>query len=248
VSPAPSTFRFQLIYGENGAALIVLSPTQGCGMKTATKKLRRVPRALHALTLVEVLVVVAVIAMLAMLALTFIQDRPVRADRAACQINLKQIGIAFRTWDGDYSNEYPMSVSTSQGGSMECLAGSNMFKHFQVMSNELNNPKILLCPSDDRDLPANYDFANLRNNNLSYFVGLDADESRPTVWLAGDRNLVTNGVDAVPGLVVIGTNDSIGWSSKMHNGKGNILFADGSVYPAELKPNFQNTGTNARRF
>ncbi|HXC97873.1 MAG TPA: H-X9-DG-CTERM domain-containing protein [Verrucomicrobiae bacterium] len=127
------------------------------------------------------------------------------------------------------------------------------------MSNELASPKILLCPYDDRQLaPAIVlanggtvsDFANLSNSNISYFIELDADETSPAMLLSGDRNLVTNGADVVPGLVVLGTNSAMGWSAKMHNGKGNILLADGSVQrttPSSLQTLLSNTGTNMNR-
>jgi type II secretory pathway pseudopilin PulG len=204
------------------------------------------------MTLIEVVVVFAFVLLLAFLVMSGVPSTgdKRKAMRASCQNNLKQIGIAFRTWASDHNGKYPMDVSTNNGGSMEWLAGGNMFKHFQVMSNELNNPKILLCPSDDRDLPANYDFANLRNNNLSYFVGLDADETLPAMILSGDRNLVTNGVDAVPGLVVVTTKTTVGWSATMHKFAGNFGLADGSVQQgtgAGLQTYFSRTGTNINR-
>jgi prepilin-type N-terminal cleavage/methylation domain-containing protein len=206
-------------------------------------KLRNASKGFRALTLIELLVVLAVIAILFLLVDTgpLSRDKD-KAMQAACQNNLKQVGIAFRTWEGDYSNRYPMSVSIDNGGSMEWLAGTNMFWHFRVMSNELNVPRVLTCPADERD-PAQ-GFATLSNNNISYFVGLDSDETLPALWLAGDRNLVTNGVSVIPGLVVITTNETVGWSSKMHKGKGNMLSADGSVM---LQRNITNPGTNVNR-
>jgi prepilin-type processing-associated H-X9-DG protein/prepilin-type N-terminal cleavage/methylation domain-containing protein len=209
-------------------------------------------RRTRALTLVEVLVVLAVIAIVAVILLPAIINHGDRAmPKAAepqCESQLKQIGIAFRTWEGDYGNKYPMSVPTNKGGSMEFGAGNEMFMSFQVMSNELANPQLLICPTDGRDLIQ--DFTKLSNSNISYFVGLDADETRPAMFLGGDRNLVTNGLDTVPGLVVLGTNTQMGWSSKMHNGLGNILFADGSVRrisSADLQTFLSNTGTNVTR-
>ncbi len=170
------------------------------------------------------------------------------AESLRCRNNLKYLNISIYTWKGDHNEIFPMRVSITNGGSMEWLAGSNMFKHFQVMSNELDNPAGLHCPADDRQ-PAK-DFATLRNDNISYFVGLDADETRPGMLLDGDRNLVTNGVDVVPGLVVITTNTTVGFSAKMHNGKGNFGLADGSVQQgtgAGLQTYFGRTGTNVNR-
>ena len=104
-----------------------------------------------------------------------------------------------------------------------------MFMSFRVMSNELNNGPFSTARPTIAPPPAG-SFAALNNNNLSYFVGLDADESRPAMFLAGDRNLATNGVDVVPGLVLFTPDLSVGWkSATMHNGRGNFGLADGSV-------------------
>jgi prepilin-type N-terminal cleavage/methylation domain-containing protein len=201
-----------------------------------------------ALTLTEVLVVLAVIGMLAMLILPLLAKRMAKSSRPNCQNNLKQIGLAFRTWEGDHGDRYPMSVPTAEGGSMEALAGTNLFRHFQVMGDQLNNPKILICPADDRGSASN--FTTLQNSNLSYFIGLDADETQPAGILSGDRNLITNGVPVVAGLVLVRSSDALNWSAKMHNWAGNIGLADGSVQSttkAEVQKLFQNAGTNVTR-
>lgn len=171
-----------------------------------------------------------------------------RAKKTLCISHLKQVGIAFRTWEGDHEDQYPMNIPITNGGSMEWAAGNNMFRHFQVMSNELNNPKILFCPADEREWA--HDFANLSNSNLSYFIGLDADESRPNMVLMGDRNLMTNGVAVGPGLAIITTNSGVGWTAKMHKLAGNVVFGDGSVLQlnnASLQTYINRTGTNVNR-
>ncbi len=96
------------------------------------------------------------------------------------------------------------------------------------MSNGLaNNPRILACPKDRR--PPAKDWASLRNQNISYFLNPNADESTPQAILAGDRNLTTNGVAVKPGLLTLTSNAVVGISSEMHNDAGNILFSDGGV-------------------
>ncbi|HXC97872.1 MAG TPA: type II secretion system protein [Verrucomicrobiae bacterium] len=210
-------------------------------------KTRQTPKELRALTLIELLVVIVCIAILVGMLMPA-SGNPGKAKQASCQSNLKQIGIAYRTWDGDYGNKYPMSVPTNKGGSMEFGTGSGMFRHFQVMSNELNDPKVLICPADDRKWAA--DFAHLNNNNLSFFVGLDTDETRPAMILSGDRNLITNHVDVVPGLIVLGTNAAVEWSTKMHNQSGNFGLADGSVQKGSsgtFRIFISRTGTNVNR-
>ena len=64
------------------------------------------------------------------------------AQRITCVNNLKQIGLAFRTWEIDHDGQFPFNVSTNAGGTVElCARGTDGFAtnaalHFQVMSNE----------------------------------------------------------------------------------------------------------------
>ena len=145
----------------------------------------------------EVLVVLAsaVILFLAFSFLAALSAAKHLACEAACESNLKQIGIAIRIWEGDHNDLYPMRYFTNQDGTLKFGLSANAYRSFQFLSNQLTDPRELICPADKR-IPAAH-FADLSNNNLSYFADLDADESNPALWLAGDRNLVTNGVDVV---------------------------------------------------
>jgi prepilin-type processing-associated H-X9-DG protein len=138
---------------------------------------------------------------------------------------LKQIGLAFRIFASDHEGAFPMDISTNKGGSMEY--SSELFRHFQILSNELSTPKILGCPADTRR-PAS-GFAVLSNANISYFLGLEAKESDPQTFLTGDRSLMTNSVPVGSGLLELTTNLTAGWTSRMHNNAGNVLFGDGHV-------------------
>ena len=95
------------------------------------------------------------------------------------------------------------------------------------MSNELSTPYILICPADVR--PRAKDFGStFSNTNISYFVGVDADETKPQMPLSGDRNIL-GGMKLANGILEITTNQFVSWSSEMHDGVGNIGLADGSV-------------------
>jgi prepilin-type processing-associated H-X9-DG protein len=175
-------------------------------------------------TLVGLLIIIAVIAILAAMLLPALASAKRKAQRINCVNNLKQDGLAFRLWEGDNGDKYPMAVSTNKNGTME-YAG-DVFRDFQVMSNELSTPKILVCPADDRNAAAS--FARLKNQNVSYFVGLGATEVRPQMLLTGDRN-ITNGLSPVRSVLELRPEIPAGWTEAMHNGAGNIGLADGSV-------------------
>lgn len=143
----------------------------------------------HALTLVEVMVIVAVLGLLIALLLPSLAKPRARSSRINCDNNLKQIGLSFRIWAADNGDRYPMQVPVNEGGTLELVPLGNVFPHFQILSNELNTPKVLACPKDrSRKAAANF-LAGFNNAHVSYFVGLDAEEARPQMLLAGDSNL-----------------------------------------------------------
>ena len=191
---------------------------------------RRIP----GFSLVEMLVVIAIIAILASLLLPAIQQGKARAMRLQCVSQLHQVGVAFQNFAHDHEGRFPMAVPGSAGGSQEFTVASYQitgefffsFRHFQALSNELTTPKILVCPADSRQPAAT--FISFNNRNLSYFVGLNADFSRPYSILAGDRN-VTNDLPSIPSLVRPGLSQGWRWSGELHQFKGNLLFADAHV-------------------
>ncbi len=77
-------------------------------------------------------------------------------------------------------------MSTGKGGTLElCDRGSdgydrNSFRHFQIMSNELNTPKILVCPNDPSKHAA-LNFQDFQADNVSYRVhsGTNINDTHP---------------------------------------------------------------------
>ena len=142
---------------------------------------------------------------------------------------------------------------------------------FLVMSNELSTPKILYCPSEFESgsgqrsqatifamvvptghIPYNSDM------QVSYFVGIDASDTFPAMFLTGDHNMGNNNPGGPPTVPTTttgdpaalsgwagggayycqvlgdvfdtgGAMDSVGWMDNGHQKQGNVLLTDCSV-------------------
>ena len=215
---------------------------------------------LSGLTLVEALVIIAVGLVVAGIYLPELL-RPrhhVGHFRTQCANNLKQVATAFRVWSGDHNDRFPMEVSTNEGGTKEFATTLQISRHFQVMADEFgNSPKVLICPDDNRVPIDAFDPTNvLRNENISYFIGIDATDSTNSqaMFLAGDRN-ISDSDKIRRGFFFRGTNQFVQWSLEMHSagkssGAGNSAISDGSVQQvtsSALRKLWQNTGIATNR-
>jgi hypothetical protein len=184
----------------------------------------------RALTRTDVIVVIATLTVLFVLLLPALG--PVLHNgrqRINCVSNLKQIGIACRLWEGDNNGKYPMGVSVTNGGAMELAATGNVAVCFQVMSNELSTPKILLCPEDTHRTYATNFSTGFSSANISYFLNPDAVETYPQMIMIGDDNLLVDGKPVQPGILNLRPGTTIAWTKDRHHGVGNIGLADGSA-------------------
>jgi len=204
-----------------------------------------------AFNLLEMLAVILVLTLIGVfIVIPRMRSMNHRSPRINCVNNLKWIGLSFRLWAGDNNDKFPMQVSVTNGGAMELAHSGIVFPIFQVMSNELSTPKIIFCPADTKRVAATNFTTDLNHRKVSYFVGLDADETNPQMLLSGDRNLTTNGVVVRSRLLTLTTNSLAGWTSKIHQDQGDVCLADGSVQQmtsAGLQKLVERTGVATNR-
>lgn len=167
-----------------------------------------------------------------------------------CINGLRQVDLAYRIWTGDNEDKYPMEVSTNIGGAMELAAKGNAAAVFQVMSNELSTPKVLLCPNDPHVLAATNFGPGFASKNISYFVGLISYTNSPVAFLSGDDNFQVGGVPVKSGVLEISSNTAVKWTIERHGHAGYVGLADGSVEMVsdyDLPKLIQQTGLATNR-
>ncbi len=187
----------------------------------------------RALSLNEVLIVLTLIGVVGLVILPMFAKPKSTPRTVSCRNNLQQIGLAFRIFANDNNDLYPMQVAEAESGAKEAVERGELFRIFLVMSNELSVPRTVICPADQRSAATNW--ATLANTNISYFVGLEATDTRPNMILSGDRDIAENG-QLLRGTANLTTNRPVAWHKLLHKEGGNLLYADGSVQlPATLK-------------
>jgi prepilin-type processing-associated H-X9-DG protein len=194
-------------------------------------KPRETPQRAAAMTLMEVLVVIATLVFFIAIFLPALASMKRKHSHLYCMSNLKMIGVCYRVLVEDHDGKYPKQMSVANEGVIELVDAGNVAAYFRVMSNELVNPEILICPEDIQHISA-ANFASLENSNISYFITLDTVETQPQSLLSGDDNLMVNGKRVHSGILNLHPNDLVTWTKERHQGAGNILLGDGSVQQA----------------
>jgi hypothetical protein len=151
---------------------------------------------------------------------------------------------------------------------------------FLCASNQLGTPKILFCPAECETYarqaattfagtvaPGSNAVPYTNDLNVSYFIGVDAMETYPRMFLTGDHNMGGNAnpptlfYEGAPGstmsantpFISAGTNFNTAagqgpaFLNNMHSMQGNVGMADGSVEwfsRTNLQSALKNSGDN----
>lgn len=208
------------------------------------------PRHGWAFTIIELLIVIAIIGFLAALLFTALSGAKQKGTETYCLNNLRGGGDGLRMWANDNQEQFPWSVPVADGGSGWLISPDDWTDNYRAASNELVTPKILFCPSDKHKIasaglagPGSKKAASAAaaaptawsqldgNKHISYFLGLDAQESKPQTILSGDSGVTsgTGGQDFI-WTANNGTSIDAAFDTTMHNGRGQITLSDASVH------------------
>jgi prepilin-type processing-associated H-X9-DG protein/prepilin-type N-terminal cleavage/methylation domain-containing protein len=237
-------------------------------------KLQRPPRTKSALTLTELLVVIAIIGILAALLLTAVWQAKGKAHQIQCVSNVRQLGLALKSFNTDYS-VYPLFLNYDyrRGSYTDHFAS-----WYAALSNELKNTNVWHCPSAFRpqSFPPNKGYDDYGYNSYGMSAISDTNmfglgehgghrikgtfappitESEiisPSEMMAigdgfkGGDQVIDDGVFVL--WRTTGLQDDLGSTKRSfarHQGRANVVFCDGHVESPTLQYLFEDTSDAA---
>jgi len=179
-------------------------------------------------TLMELLVVIAIVGVLAGLITPSLRRGMQSARRVECLNNQRQIGLAFQQFADLHNNRYPMRMPEFlEGGATESNRVAFLVlsdSAFRIAAEELESPRILVCPADAGRSPAE-SLSGLGTAEISYVVSTNARPGDAQMIVATDRNVTAAAGDGGAS----GQANRIDYDGRIHEFKGNMLMGDGRV-------------------
>ncbi len=169
----------------------------------------------RAFTLIELLVAIAVIAILVAFLMPALRQAREKARRVNCLANLKNLGIALRTYASEFDEYFPTGNNAS---GLEKL----------LKQRYVRTTKIYICPSTETQF---FEGTTLSNQNLDYVYkgGISEKQARAETALGADRIQTPNHVKV--GNVFFGDGHAagfIGYDWSTQNNSHNI-----GVWPSD---------------
>ena len=145
----------------------------------------RKPEIRNGFTLIELLVVIAIIAILAAMLLPVLAGGKLSAQRAACESNLRQLGVAAELyWDDNGGNCFNYNFGSTNAGQILWVgwlgSGAETTRSYDLSRGALfpylNGSNVRLCPS----FVANVANFKLKATNIVFCYGYNSSFSPPT--------------------------------------------------------------------